>query len=47
MGFVQYKQGGGGDYRLQPGSPFKNAGTDGRDLGADIVGLQAAVAGVK
>ena len=26
----------GGDYRLQPGSPFKNAGSDGKDIGADL-----------
>jgi hypothetical protein len=25
-----------GDYRLQPGSPYKNAGTDGKDIGADL-----------
>ncbi len=44
--FVQYNGGDGGDYRLRPNSRYKNAGTDGRDLGADIVGLQAALAGV-
>jgi hypothetical protein len=45
--FVQYDSGNGGDYRLQPNSRYKNAGTDGRDLGADIVGLNAALAGVE
>jgi hypothetical protein len=47
VGFVQYKEGVGGDYELQPNSPYKNAGTDRRDLGADVVGLEAALAGVE
>jgi len=42
-GFVDFN---GGDYRLQPGSRYKNSGTDGKDMGADIVGLNAALAGV-
>src|SRR5206468_1529295 len=42
-GFVNYA---GGDYHLAPSSPFKNAGTDARDLGADIDALLAATAGV-
>ncbi|MFY9560997.1 MAG: Ig domain-containing protein [Terriglobales bacterium] len=46
-GFVQYNGGVGGDYELQANSPYKNAGTDGRDLGADIAGLEAALAGVE
>jgi hypothetical protein len=33
VGFVNYL---GGDYRLSANSPYKNAGTDGKDLGADI-----------
>ena len=45
--FVRYLLGGGGDYELQSLSPYKNAGTDGRDLGADIEGLDAALAGVE
>jgi hypothetical protein len=45
--FVQCDNGDGGDYQLQDGSPYKNMGTDGRDLGADIVGLNAALAGVE
>jgi hypothetical protein len=32
-GFVNYA---GGDFRLGPQSPFKGAGTDGRDLGTDV-----------
>jgi len=47
VGFVQYKDGVGGDYQLQPNSPYKNAGTDRRDIGADITGLEAALAGVE
>ena len=42
--FVHYQV---GDYELQPHSPYKNLGTDGRDLGADIAGLDAALAGVE
>jgi hypothetical protein len=45
-GFVQFDNGVGGNYALQSNSPYKNAGTDGRDLGADIAGLNAALAGV-
>jgi hypothetical protein len=44
---VQYNNGNGGNYELQSNSPYKNAGTDGKDLGADIVGLNAALAGVE
>jgi hypothetical protein len=44
--FTRYLQGGDGNYQLQNNSPYKNAGTDGRDLGADITGLNAALAGV-
>ncbi|HZV71868.1 MAG TPA: T9SS type A sorting domain-containing protein [Saprospiraceae bacterium] len=33
VGFVDYA---GGDYRLSSTSPYKNAGNDGKDLGADI-----------
>ncbi len=44
VGFVQYSN---GDYELQPSSPYKNAGTDHRDMGADIVGLEAALTGVE
>ena len=33
-----------GNYALAPSSPYKNAGTDGKDIGADIAGLNAATA---
>ena len=45
--FVNYNNGNGGNYVLQPNSPYKNKGTDGKDLGADIVGLNAALADVE
>ena len=45
--FVQCNNGDGGDYQLQPGSPYKNMGTDGKDLGADIAGLNQALAGIE
>ncbi len=35
-----------GNYRLAPSSPYKNAATDGTDIGADIDALDAATAGV-
>ena len=41
VGFVDYDN---GDYRLSPSSLYKNAGTDGKDLGADIGGVNAATA---
>jgi hypothetical protein len=44
--FVDYSNGSGGNYQLQSASPFKNAGLDGRDLGADISTLSSAIAGV-
>jgi hypothetical protein len=46
-GFVDYNNGNGGNYALASTSPYKNKGTDGKDLGADIVGLNAALANVE
>jgi hypothetical protein len=46
-GFVNYNNGNGGNYELQANSPYKGKGTDGKDLGADIVGLNAALANVE
>ncbi len=45
--FANYNGGNGGDYRLQPSSPYKNKGTDGKDLGADVDAIQAATAGAE
>ena len=42
---VQFVNIAGDDYHLAPGSPYKNAGSDGKDLGADIDALEAALAG--
>jgi len=38
VGFVDLA---GGNYRLAASSPYKKAGTDGRDIGADIDALPA------
>jgi hypothetical protein len=45
--FVRYNGGNGGDYRLQPSSRYKGAGTDGKDLGADLDAIHSATAGVE
>jgi hypothetical protein len=45
--FVDYNNGNGGNYELLPGSPYKNAGNDGKDLGADIVGLTTVLTGIE
>jgi len=43
--FANYNNGNGGDYTLLSSSPYKNAGTDGKDLGADISAIRKATAG--
>ena len=40
-GFVDYA---GGDYRLSASSPYRNAATDGTDLGADVHHVNAHAA---
>jgi hypothetical protein len=40
--FVNHNGGNGGDYHLQPSSPYKGKGTDGRDLGADVDAVASA-----
>jgi hypothetical protein len=45
--FTDYNDGNGGNYELLSSSPYKNKGSDGKDLGADIVALQAALTGVE
>jgi hypothetical protein len=45
VGFLNYNNGNGGDYHLLASSPYKNAGSDGKDLGADIDAIQNAIAG--
>ena len=36
---ASFMNGEGGDYRLRAGSPLRNAGSDGRDIGADIASI--------
>jgi hypothetical protein len=45
VGFVNFNNGNGGDYRLKTSSPFKSASSDGKDLGADVDAIAAATAG--
>jgi putative Ig domain-containing protein len=45
--FTSFSNGNGGNYELLSSSPYENKGTDGKDLGADIVGLNAALANVE
>ena len=45
--FVNYNNGNGGDYHLQSTSPYKGAGTDGKDLGADVTAINSATANVR
>jgi hypothetical protein len=40
VGFVNLA---GGDYRLSPISPYKNAGTDGKDVGCDFDALKSKI----
>ena len=47
VGFIRCDNGNGGDYELRAGSPYKGMGTDGKDLGADIPGLNQALADVE
>jgi len=47
VGFSNYKDGNGGDYRLAPGSKFKHAGADQKDPGADLDAIDGAMTGVR
>ena len=42
VGFVDFE---GGNYSLSASSPYKNAGTDGKDIGVDFAQLNAALGG--
>jgi hypothetical protein len=44
---VDYRGGNGGDYHLQSSSRYKRAGTDGKDVGADVDAINSAIAGVE
>jgi hypothetical protein len=47
VGFVNYNNGNGGDYHLLPNSQYKGKASDGRDPGADIDAVNAALEGVE
>ena len=47
VAFTNFNNGNGGNYELQPDSPYKNMGMDGKDLGADVVKLKTAMANVE
>jgi len=47
IGFVDFNNGNGGDYRLAVNSKFKGAGVDRKDVGADIDAIEKATQGVK
>ncbi len=47
VGFMTFDDANGGNYELQSSSLYKGKGTDGKDLGADIVGLNAALLNVE
>ena len=44
-GFVNFNNGNGGDYHLKSGGQFKSAASDGKDMGADVDAIEAAIAG--
>jgi putative Ig domain-containing protein len=44
--FTNFNNANGGNYQLLPSSPYSKAGSDGKDLGADIGALQSAISGV-
>jgi len=46
VGFLNPKDGNGGEYRLAPTSKFKRVTSDGKDAGADIDAIERATAGV-
>ncbi|MBC7775724.1 MAG: T9SS type A sorting domain-containing protein [Phycisphaerae bacterium] len=45
VGFMNYNGGQGGDYRLTAASPYRQAATDGTDIGANIDSLMLRTAG--
>jgi len=47
VGFVDFRDGVGGNYRLSASSKFKRVGSDGKDMGADIDAIEKATDGVK
>jgi hypothetical protein len=47
VGFVNAKEGNGGEYRLASTSKFKRTGLDRKNPGADIDAIERATAGVR
>lgn len=47
VGFVNAKDGSGGEYRLAATSKFRQKGSDGKDMGADLDAIQRATAEVR
>jgi hypothetical protein len=47
IGFVNFKNGEGGDYQLRDSSPYKGAATDGTDPGANVDAVRSIVSFVK
>jgi len=47
VGFVNYKDGNAGDYRLSPRSKFKHTAADQKDVGADLDLIDKATTGVR
>ncbi|HLW87261.1 MAG TPA: hypothetical protein VKR57_02135 [Terriglobales bacterium] len=47
VGFTNYSDGSGSDYHLSKQSRFRNGGTDGKDLGADVDAVTRATAGAQ
>jgi hypothetical protein len=47
MSAVQFVNYSGRNYQLEPSSPYKGKGSDGKDLGADVSAINAAIAGAK
>jgi hypothetical protein len=45
--FVNYNNANGGNYTLLSTSPYHNAATDGKDLGADITAVNSHTSGVQ
>lgn len=43
VGFVDYRKGDGGSFRLAPSSKFKHAAADQKDIGADIDAIEEAI----
>jgi hypothetical protein len=45
--FVNYNNANGGNYTLLSTSPYHNKGTDGKDLGADVIAVNSHTSGVQ